>query len=384
MRPSEATKGSDVRCGLASPSSHLLLKPVGVIPLAPARAMAGKRHAVLLTVVSSAIVMARPFGSRIWVHPFIPAPETPKRVAVRGARVCSRDKGLPAAFFQNLQVQTAGSEKMLPYFHVSACTSPFRGSWIGRLPRRSLFGGWGGLRGSDGSALPGIVKLTLGDDPLQDSHRAGPSAADGLRQSEGDQGPHSQGRSDAMGPGAASYAPGRAQAMHRACFEFRVVNVQIMSFDCSLTARKGPEDEVHSSMSKHPAGPADRASPQKSTASGLESTVQSSKDPGCVEDHASHQTASIWAFCLCSSVCGGIAAWCVQRMFQRYQVDLAQFRQIDVFLIGTGLAFAAFGWLDDRCTSPDYLLHVIQQGMAAGAGGFYFMANQLRQRPRQV
>ncbi|CAE7940758.1 unnamed protein product [Symbiodinium necroappetens] len=346
--------------------------------------MAGKRHAVLLTVVSSAIVMARPFDSRIWVHPFIPAPETPKRVAVRGARVCSRDKGLPAAFFQNLQVPKAGSEKMLPYFHVSACTSPFHGSWIGRLPRRSLFGGWGGLRGSDGSALPGIVKLTLDDDPLQDSHRAGHFAAEGLRQSEGDQRPHSQGRSDTMGQGAASYAPGRAQAMHRACFEFRMVNVQIMSFDCSLTVRKGPEDEVHSSMSKHPAGPAERASPQKSTASGLQSTVQSSKDPGCVEDHASHQTASIWAFCLCSSVCGGIAAWCVQRMFQRYQVDLAQFRQIDVFLIGTGLAFAAFGWLDDRCTSPDYLLHVIQQGMAAGAGGFYFMANQLRQRPRQA
>ncbi|CAE7569309.1 unnamed protein product [Symbiodinium sp. CCMP2456] len=358
--------------------------------------------------------MARPFDSRIWVHPFIPAPETPKRVAVRGARVCSTGRGMPAAFPEN-QVQEAGSQKMLPSLHVSACTSPFHGSWISRFCR-GLRG-----RGTDGSAL-GIAKSTSptscvardfqlqgqavcvrafagrqagsqgcsrasegpGDEPLQDSHRAGHSAADGLRQSEGDRGPHSQEKSDTMGQGAASYAPHRAQALRRVCFEFRMIDVQIMSFACSLTARDGPEDGVHSSMSKHPAGPADRASPQKSTASGLESTVQSSKDPGCVEDHASHQTASIWAFCLCSSVCGGIAAWCVQRMFQRYQVDLAQFRQVDVFLIGTGLAFAAFGWLDDQGTSPDYLLHVIQQGMTAGAGGFYFMANQLRQRPRQV
>ena len=186
---------------------------------------------------------------------------------------------------------------------------------------------------------------------------------------------------NAVNWGESSYAPGRLPSQQSAQVELKMeLGVRV---HCGLIVRNGLKDAVHSSMSKHPRLE-DHVRPQNSTKSGLESTAQSSKDPDSVEDHTSHQTASVWAFCLCSSVSGGIAAWCVQRMFQRYQVDLAQFRQVDVSLIGTGLAFAAFGWLDDHCTSPDYPLHVIQQGLAAGAGGFYFIANQLRQRPRQV
>ncbi|CAE7668118.1 unnamed protein product [Symbiodinium sp. CCMP2592] len=260
--------------------------------------MGGKRHAVLLTVVSSAIVMARPFDSRIWVHPFIPAPKPQKQVAVRGAHICSTDLGVAQ---DQLRAEVLPSPRgTAPADHVNAA------NWR-----------------------------------------------------------------------ETSSAPSKLPSLQSARLDFK------MEFRVRLDVGSGPKDAVHPSMSKHP-GLEDHVSPQNSTASGRESTAQASKDPGCEEDHTSKQTASVWAFCLCSSVSGGIAAWCVQRMFQRYQVDLAQFSQVDVFLIGTGLAFAAFGWLDDHGTSPDYPLHVIQQGLAAGAGGFYFIANQLRQRPRQV